>query len=481
MREEELENLIRKVQRRQTEFQTVELKTAAVDFPRRIYDTLSSFSNQDDGGIIIFGVSQEDNCNVVGVYNVENAQKKAMEACDQMEPKVRAIFTSAEIDGKMVLAAEIPPVEYWNRPVFYKGAGRIRGSYVRVGDADEPMSEYEVYSYEAFRRRIRDELRTIPDCRIAHFDQERLKRYLEEVKRDRKNLAALPDSEIMDLMGITQNGVPTLAGVLVFSLYPQTWFPQLCITAVSLPGTDMGETDEDGARFLDNKRITGSIPDMLEETVNFARKNMRTKTIVDKNGQRTDKDEYPIVAIREAVLNALIHRDYSMLTENTPISFEMYRDRLEIVSKGGLYGGGSVKQLGTGRPETRNAALANILEVLKVTENRYSGIPIMIRSFAEADLPRPEFTVTRGVFKVRFRNHTEISEEEIDKTDIRRAVVQFCTTPRSREELTSFTGKSRYYTMAFIVRPLLEQGQLKMTIPEKPKSSYQRFVSNTNH
>lgn len=481
MREEELENLIRKIQRRQTEFQTVELKTAAVDFPRRIYDTLSSFSNQDDGGIIIFGVSQENNCSVVGVYNVDDAQRKAMEACDQMEPKVRAIFTSAEIDGKMVLAAEVPPVEYWNRPVFYKGAGRIRGSYVRVGDADEPMSEYEVYSYEAFRRRIRDEMRTIPDCRIAHFDQERLKRYLEEVKRDRKNLAALSDSEIMDLMGITQNGVPTLAGVLVFSLYPQTWFPQLCITAVALPGNGMGETDEDGARFLDNKRITGSIPDMLDETVNFARKNMRTKTIVDKNGQRTDKDEYPIVAIREAVLNALIHRDYSMLTENTPISFEMYRDRLEIVSKGGLYGGGSVKQLGTGRPETRNAALANILEVLKVTENRYSGIPIMIRAFAEADLPLPEFTVTRGVFKVRFRNHMEISEEVIDKTDIRRAVVQFCTTPRSREELTSFTGKSRYYTMSFIIRPLLEQGRLRMTIPEKPKSSYQRFVSNNDH
>lgn len=76
MREEELENLIRKVQRRQTEFQTVELKTAAVDFPRRIYDTLSSFSNQDDGGIIIFGVSQEDNCNVVGVYTMSRTPKK---------------------------------------------------------------------------------------------------------------------------------------------------------------------------------------------------------------------------------------------------------------------------------------------------------------------------------------------------------------------------------------------------------------------
>ncbi|MBR5070722.1 MAG: putative DNA binding domain-containing protein, partial [Oscillospiraceae bacterium] len=391
MREEELVSLVRTIQDRKTEFQTVELKAAQVDFPKKIYDTLSSFSNQDEGGIILFGVSERKDYNVVGVYDIENAQKKAMEACGQMEPNVRAVFTSAEIDGKLVLAAEIPPVEYWNRPVFYKGAGRLRGSYVRVGDADEPMSEYEVYSYEAFRRKIRDELRPVPDCREEFFNKDRLKQYLEAVKHERKNIAALSDSEILELMGITVKGEATLAGVMTFSMFPQTWFPQLCITAVSVPGTEMGDTDADGARFLDNKRITGSIPEMLEEAVEFVRRCMRTKTIIDENGHRADKDEYPVIAVREAVLNALIHRDYSILTENTPISIEMYRDRMEIISKGGLYGGGSVSQLGKGRPETRNAALANMLELLRVTENRYSGIPTIMKAFEEAGLPRPEF------------------------------------------------------------------------------------------
>ena len=102
MLEEELLNLIRRIQKRQTEFQNVELKTANIDFPRRIYDTLSSFSNQDEGGIIIFGVSEKDNYDAVGVYSTENAQKKAMEACEQMEPAVRAVFTSAEVDGKFL-------------------------------------------------------------------------------------------------------------------------------------------------------------------------------------------------------------------------------------------------------------------------------------------------------------------------------------------------------------------------------------------
>lgn len=479
MLEDELQNLVRKIQKRQTEFQNIELKAASVDFPKKIYDTLSSFSNQDEGGTVIFGISENDNYDVVGVYNVENAQKKAMEACDQMEPVVRATFTNTEIDGKIVLAAEIPPVEYWRRPVFYKGAGRLKGSYIRVGDADEPMSEYEVYSFEAFRRRIRDELRTIPECGINLLDQEKLHQYLKAVKQERKKISTLTDPQIMELMGITSQGAITLDAILVFCLYPQTWFPQLCITAVALPGTEMGDTDNDGGRFLDNKRITGSIPDMIEEAVDFVSRNLRTKTIIDSNGHREDRTEYPLEAVREAILNALIHRDYSVLTENTPISIEIYRDRMEISSKGGLYGGGSLNQLGKGRFETRNPALANILELLKVTENRYSGIPTILKSFDKAHLPEPQFIVQHGLFKVIFRNGIQLHQDplKVNKADLLQAVVQFCQTPKSRNEITAFVGKSKYYTMSSIVSPLIMQGRLMMTMPEKPKSANQRYVA----
>lgn len=477
MREEELMNLVRKVQQRETEFQTVELKAAENCFPKRIYDTLSSFSNQDEGGTIIFGVSEKENYDAVGVYSAEDAQKKAMEACGQMEPSVRAVFTSVEVDGRLVLSAEIPGVEYYNRPVFYKGAGRLKGSYVRVGVADEPMSEYEVYSYEAFRRRIHDELRLVPEARLDLFDRERLNKYLEAVKKDRKNLSEFSDQDILELMGVTVKGTPTLAAVLAFSRYPQATFPQLCITAVAVPGTDMGDTDWEGARFLDNRRVTGSVPEMLEEAVEYVRKNMRTKTIIGEDGRRADKEEYPIVAVREAILNALIHRDYSMLTENTPISIEMYRNRIEIISKGGIYGGGSIDQLGKGRPQTRNPVLANIMELLKISENRHSGIPTIQREMRAANLPAPRFEAARGVFRVIFMNGMEIPEEEIDKGDIAEAVVKYCSTPRSRAEITAFTGKSRYYTMSAIVQPLIDQGRLQATIPDKPKSSRQRYVA----
>ena len=204
----------------------------------------------------------------------------------------------------------------------------------------------------------------IQGSKISLFDKERLSKYLDAVKHERRNLTDyVSENEILELMGITSEETPTLAGIMSFSVYPQAYFPQLCITAVVVPGTEIGETGEYGERFIDNKRITGAIPDMLEDAVDFVRKNSRTKTIIDDNGKRYDKPEYPMKAVREAVLNALIHRDYSIHTENVPIRIEMYRDRMEIINSGGLYGKISIDSLGKVRPETRNGVLANILEL----------------------------------------------------------------------------------------------------------------------
>lgn len=389
-----------------------------------------------------------------------------------MEPSVRALFSICEIEGKIIVSAEIPGVDISERPVFYKGVGRIKGSYVRVGESDEPMSEYEIYSYEAFRKRIRDDIRTISNSKMQLLDEKRMKDYLDAVKNERKNLAEnVSSEEIMELMGITADGTPTLAGLMTFSKYPQTYFPQLCITAVALPGTEMGTVGDDGERFIDNKRITGAIPDMLEEAVEFVRKNSRTKTIIDEAGHRNDKAEYPIKAVREAILNALVHRDYSIHTENVPIRIEMYRDRMEITNSGGLYGKISIDALGKVHPETRNAVLANILELLKVTENRYSGIPTMRTECLNAGLPAPIFSVVHGGFKVVIKNGYNKEAQSISDS-----IVEFCLTPRTRAELIAFTGKSRTYTMTQMVQPLIDSGKLKLTLPEKPKSSKQKFV-----
>ena len=304
------------------------------------------------------------------------------------------------------------------------------------------------------------------------IDEARMETYLSAVRKERKNLAEnVSKDEILELMGITSDGVPTLAGLMVFSKYPQGYFPQLCITAVSLPGTEMGAVGDDDERFIDNKRITGAIPDMLEDAVKFVRKNSRIKTIIDDNGRRADKPEYPVKAVREAILNALVHRDYSIHTENVPVRIEMYRDRMEIINSGGLYGKISIDALGKVRPETRNAALANMLELLNITENRYSGIPTMRNEFAKAGLPAPIFSAVHGEFKVIMKNGLYSDEEPADES-----VVEFCSTPRTRAEIVDFIGKSKNYVMSKIVNPLVKGGKLRMTIPDKPKSPNQRFV-----
>lgn len=472
MQADELKKIVLRIKNMKTETQNIELKAATKGCPTRLFDTLSSFSNQDEGGVIIFGVDESDDYAIKGVYNPQDLQKKVTEQCKQMEPSVRALFTVCEINDKTIVSAEIPGVDISKRPVFYKGVGRIKGSYVRVGESDEPMSEYEIYSYEAFRNRTRDDIRVVEGASLKLINKERMNQYLKAVRNERKNLYDnVSESEILEFMGIAKDNALTLAGLMTFSMYPQAYFPQLCITAVSLPGTEQGEIGDDGERFIDNKRITGAISDMLEEAVEFVRTNSRTKTIIDDNGHRVDKPEYPIKAVREAILNALVHRDYSVHTENVPIRIEMYRDRMEIINSGGLYGKISIDALGKVRPETRNAALANMLELLNITENRYSGIPTMRKEFANAGLPTPIFSVVHGEFKVVMKNglfEKKGSNEE--------SLLDFCSTPRTRAEIVAFVGKSKNHVMAHIVGPLVKENKLRMTIPDKPKSSNQKFV-----
>ena len=492
MQTEDLRKLVDKIQRFQCEMQTVELKSANKGCPTRLYDTLSSFANQDEGGIIIFGLDETKGFAVVGVYDAQDLQKKVTEQCNQMSPQVRALFTVCEFGDKLVVSAEIPGLDVAERPCFYRGAGRLRGAYIRVGDADEPMSEYEVYSYDAFRKRIRDDIREAQGARRSFFNEDKLAQFFQAVKKDRKHLAQhVSDEEILELMGITVNGQPTLAGELCFSKYPQGAFPQLCVTAVALPGTQMGEPGLQGERFIDNERITGTIDEMVDEAVDFVNRNSRHSTIIDAKGRRADRDEYPLKAVREAVLNALVHRDYSIHSENVPVRLELYRDRLEIISSGGLYGKLTIDSLGKVRPDTRNSALANILELMRITENRYSGIPTIYHELKIAQLPPPVFSVRRGEFVVTFTSRvaqmydvpqtmpTGVHEEKavyaVETLTTEEKLLQFCSVPRSRQELIDFLGFSRYYTMSKLVQPLLDAQKLALTLPEKPKSSKQRY------
>ena len=237
------------------------------------------------------------------------------------------------------------------------------------------------------------------------------------------------------------------------------------------------------SRFLDSAKLTGSVSDMLEEAVDFVGRNSKNKVIIDSNGKRRDIPEYPLAAVREAVLNALVHRDYSIRTENIPITIEMYNDRLEIRNPGGLYGRLTADELGKAAPESRNPALINILELLEVTENRYSGIPAMCNIMREANLPQPEFRTSRREFRVVFRNAAAAESSPIFVRDDsavyqckNKDLLAFCAVPRTRQELADYTGCTQSYTMNYLIKPLLQSGAIRLTIPDSPRSRQQRYV-----
>ena len=471
----ELIELVSLIRRQKAEGQILEVKAAEKGCPQRLYDTLSSFSNQDTGGTIVFGLDEKHDFALVGVYDLQDLQKNVTEQCNQMEPPVRAVFTTAEIDGKNVCSAEIPGVDFSERPCYYQGKGKVKGSYIRVGDADLPMTDYELYSYEAFRKHLHDDERPIERSSMSTLDTAQVQNYLLQKKLERPGFAQLPEDQALEILNVTRNGVPTLAAVMNFCVYPQGYLPQLAITAVVVPGTEIGQHDGVDSRFLDNKRIEGTIKTMVEDAITFCKRNMKVQTIIDpETGRRKDRTEYPMEAIREAVLNALIHRDYSHLTEGTPVQINFFTNRLEIHSPGSLYGRMTVEQLGHARPDLRNPALAVMTEVLVGAENRYSGIPTIRREMAAHNLPEPVFENRRNEFVVVLYNGTDIKPAQ-EKPEAA-TLLEYCKEPRSRKEIAQFLKlKTASYAMDRYIRPLLEEGKLKMTIPEKPKSTHQKY------
>lgn len=476
MIELELQELVTKIQEMKAESQTVEVKAAHQGCPRRLYDTLSSFSNQDSGGIILFGLDEARQFEIVGVYDVQDLQKKVNEQCKQMDPVIRPLFTVLKIGNDYVVSAEIPSVDIADRPCYYSGVGRTKGSYVRSGDSDEPMTDYEIYSYEAFRKKYQDDIRLTEKADLSAIDARQLESYLQLIKDKNPNLARLPEEDIRRFLNMVIDKVPTLVCTLLFSLYPQMFYPQYTINATVVPGYEKGEVDKEGSRFTDNRRIEGTIPEILDGAMKFLQSNLKLRTIIDpETGRRADKYEYPLIALREAILNALIHRDYSIHTEAMPIEMILYKNRLEIRNPGGLYGRLTLDKLGMMQPDTRNPVLARALETLGITENRYSGIPTIQRELRNAGMQEAVFLNSRNEFVVTFYNG---SRKEVALTDstLEEKILGFCNIPRTRKEIAGFLGMSTiYYVSQNYINPLLEGGKLNMTIPAHPKSKNQRF------
>ena len=476
MLELELISLVKEAISKKSENTDIEFKAAKKGTPEKLYDTLSSFSNTN-GGTIIFGIDERKGYVITGIENPDSLIKEVTEQSQQMEPQIRPVFTIASIDKKIVVSAEIAELPYFEKPCFYKGKGKAKGSYIRVGDADLPMNDYEIYNFEVYKRNIDEESRTVSGVTDQYINQNLLNAYIGKLLNGKPNLSNLSRKDLLVMNRLDVDNQPTLCSILNFGKCPQMVSPMLDI-ACTVPSTDnYGEQNKGDVRFNDSKRIEGTLIDQVRGAIAFVSANMKKKTIVNSNGERKDENEYPLLAIREAILNAVIHRDYSILTQNTSITITMYSDRIEIENPGCLYGGMTIEDLGKKNSSIRNPFIASILETMIETENRHFGIPTMYSEMSKAGLLPPLFENGRDFFKVTFYNKEAKDKFNSIVTDEK--IINFCSLPRTKSEIAEtfgFNPKRPTFFINTYVLPLIEKGLLAYTIPQKPKSKNQRII-----
>jgi ATP-dependent DNA helicase RecG len=422
MQLDELRRLVSQVQQRRMEPDAIEVKRANHPdaIPRKIYDSLSAFGNRPGGGVILFGLDESQGFKVVGVGNLQQAQTDVSNlARSEMEPPLLVEFTVDEIDGASVLAIEVREVPNAQKPCYYKPKG-LRGNggaYLRSGGTDRAMTDYEIFGYVSSRGQPREDEEVVTEATLNDLDDGLLSHYLEEIRGNRPAAGFLdaPRDEVLTRLHVCgRDGDtlrPTLAGLLLFGKYPQQFFPQLRITFVQFYGTTEDEPTPGGDRFLDNRSFEGPIVTLVPAAERYVMAAMRKSSLIE-GPLRRDIPEYPQVALREAIANAVAHRDYSSYVRGSPIDVRMFADRLEVRSPGGLYGNVTLDNIEE-EHSTRNARLMRMMEDLHIVENRGSGIKAMVGALRQANLEPPAFDDRRASFLVTFHNHTLMSPEAI--------------------------------------------------------------------
>jgi len=210
-----------------------------------------------------------------------------------------------------------------------------------------------------------------------------------------------------------------LGAMLALGQHPQHVFPSLFAQFVVYPTERVGGAGADDARFVDNRRFEGPIAAQLTQLIAAIRPHMSRKTLI-KGARREDAWQYPETALREAIVNALVHRDLSDAARGTPIQVQMFPDRLVVMNPGGLFGPVTIDRLGEdGVSAARNATLVRILEDAPgpggapICENRGSGVGAMIQSLRRAGLEPPRFDDRIATFVVTFPNASLLDAETV--------------------------------------------------------------------
>jgi ATP-dependent DNA helicase RecG len=388
---------------RQGECSSIEFKE---NYSEAILETVVAFANGYNGvmhGHILLGVT--DYGKIIGFNGIFNdIQQKVTNHCrDSLcNPVIAPNISLCEIENKKIIHIEVAKSN--SRPHRYKGICYIRiGSTTRKATSDEEFSIREESLQKKFDEfEILDATVDDLDARLIR-DYYRATRSSDTAENDNRALEIIIES-----LGLAKkvDGIlrPTVAAMLVFGKNPQKFFPLSSVNAIRYRGNELADP------ILDRKLVKGTLDIIINDSADFIRKFSTIGSIISSDSiRRLDITEYPLVAIRETVSNAVTHRDYS--DRGSQIDIYMFDDRVEIRNPGRLGGGITIDDFKkqTGKRWLRNPTIAGLLLELKYIEKAGTGIPRIYRVLKENGSPEPEFFVDDTSVKVILRAHPDYS------------------------------------------------------------------------
>lgn len=341
---------------------------------------LVAFSNFE-GGMLLLGV--EDNGSISGITRPDPEQF-VMNACrDKIRPGLIPFYERVKDaePGKDVVIVRVSR----GLDVHTLWHDNKNAYFIRVGTQSREPTPEELGRLFAQRGSFRAELRPVSGATFADLDIRRLKNYFTRIRRqdvpadeDESAWATLLfNTEIMAEDGIT------VAGILLFGRTPNRFLPQAGIDASAFPGLnkDYAARERSALRgpmtpLLNN---SGEIVEagLVEQALAFANRNIAVTGQLEEGGARREEvPAYPMEAVREAVVNALVHRDY--LLSGTDIELSIYEDRMEIVSPGRLPNGITPARMLTGCRAARNQLIKDVMRDYRYLEHSGMGVPFKI-------------------------------------------------------------------------------------------------------
>ena len=398
---------------------------------------------------------------------------------ERITPLPQFVLTPICESGKYILILTVASGR--STPYYYKADG-VMEAYIRIGNESVIAPDYIVNelilkgTHQSFDSLITNEKKSDYSFTL-----------LEATYRERTGNRFEP-SDYVSFGLADKDGFLTNAGKLLtdqHTIYNSRLF------CTRWNGLEKGSIFDDA---LDDKEYEGNLIYLLQSGCEFIRNNSKVR-FEKKARYRVDKPDFADRAVTEALVNALIHRDYIIL--GSEIHIDMYDDRVEIVSPGGMFEGPPIQEcdIRSIRSVRRNPVIADLFHRMKYMERRGSGLKKIISETEKlpgyTEQLKPEFFSNATDFRVVLKNvnynlvpsthqdNHQVTHQDNHQVTIPEQILSFCTLPRSKKEIAEFCGYRdlRNFTLHYI-NPLLETGQLVMTIPEKPKSRNQRYVTS---